>query len=112
MLQSWHLGLFRSDYLLHNPDGDKQVSLKQVEFNTISSSFGTLSSRAAALHRYVRSRWTMGAGFISCCSYLAQSTSYYGAFPGFSLDDLPPNDTPAKLARGLAEAHATYGSAK
>ena len=53
MLQSWHLGLFRSDYLLHNPDGGKEVSLKQVEFNTISSSFGILSHRAAALHRFV-----------------------------------------------------------
>ena len=46
------------------------------------------------------------------CSYLAKSTSYFGAFPGFSLGNLPPNDTPAGLARGLAEAHAAYGSAK
>ena len=45
-------------------------------------------------------------------SYLAKSTSYFGAFPRFSLDDPPPNDTPAGLARGLAEAHAAYGSAK
>jgi len=56
MLQNWHLGLFRSDYLLHNPDGGEEVSLKQVEFNTISSSFGALSHRAAALHRFVPRR--------------------------------------------------------
>ncbi|KAJ8588738.1 hypothetical protein M405DRAFT_739750, partial [Rhizopogon salebrosus TDB-379] len=31
-----HLGLFRSDYLLHSV-GDR-LSLEQVEFNTISSS--------------------------------------------------------------------------
>ncbi|KAF9649777.1 glutathione synthase [Thelephora ganbajun] len=91
--QGWHLGLFRSDYLLHNPDCGKEVSLKQVEFNTISSSFGTLSYHAAALHRY-----------------LAKSTSYFGAFPGFNLGDLPQNNAPAGLARGLAEAHAAYGS--
>lgn len=48
--QPLHLGLFRSDYLLHT--GDEQAfSLKQVEFNTISSSFGPLSDRVAAMHR-------------------------------------------------------------
>ena len=45
-------------------------------------------------------------------SYLAKSTSYFGAFPDFSFENLPPNDTPAELARGLAEAHKAYGSAK
>jgi glutathione synthase len=45
------LGLFRSDYLLHAPSANSSVSLKQVEFNTISSSFGPLSERATGLHR-------------------------------------------------------------
>jgi len=48
-----HLGLFRSDYLLHAAEDG--LSLKQVEFNTISSSFGALSECAAAMHRCVRS---------------------------------------------------------
>lgn len=47
IVQPLQLGLFRSDYLLH-ADGP---SLKQVEFNTISSSFGPLSERTADLHR-------------------------------------------------------------
>ena len=50
--------------------------------------------------------------FMPHSSYLAKSTSYFGAFPGFSHGDLPQNDTPTGLARGLAEAHAAYGSAK
>lgn len=45
------LGLFRSDYLLHAPAANEPLSLKQVEFNTISSSFGPLSERVAAMHR-------------------------------------------------------------
>lgn len=49
LVQKLQLGLFRSDYLLH-ADGP---SLKQVEFNTISSSFGALSQRTADLHRSV-----------------------------------------------------------
>lgn len=48
--QQLHLGLFRSDYLLDAPP-DGLLSLKQVEFNTISSSFGSLSQRVSALHR-------------------------------------------------------------
>ncbi|EGN97957.1 hypothetical protein SERLA73DRAFT_74211 [Serpula lacrymans var. lacrymans S7.3] len=54
LVQTLQLGLFRSDYLLHAPD-EAAPSLKQVEFNTISSSFGPLSERAAALHRSVPS---------------------------------------------------------
>jgi hypothetical protein len=51
--QPLHLGLFRSDYLLHQPTPDGSISLKQVEFNTISSSFGGLSQRVAGMHRCV-----------------------------------------------------------
>ncbi|OBZ71715.1 Glutathione synthetase [Grifola frondosa] len=50
--QTFHLGLFRSDYLLHVPNDDQPISLKQVEFNTISSSFGALSERIAGLHNH------------------------------------------------------------
>lgn len=48
--QPLHLGLFRSDYLLHTGEGDA-LGIKQVEFNTISSSFGPLSEKVAAMHR-------------------------------------------------------------
>jgi len=98
--------------MLHNPDGGGEVSLKQVEFNTISSSFGALSCRAAALHRSVHCHRTTHVDLIYRRSYLAKSTSYFGAFPRFNLDDLLPNDTTAGLAHGLAEAHAAYGSVK
>lgn len=47
-----HLGLFRSDYFIHQPSPESSdLSIKQVEFNTISSSFGALSEKTAALHR-------------------------------------------------------------
>ena len=54
-MQSRHLGLFRSDYLLHcaETSGTTTVSLKQVEFNTISSSFGALSENVSKLHRCI-----------------------------------------------------------
>lgn len=51
--QPLQLGLFRSDYMIHAPSSDEPASLKQVEFNTISSSFGTLSQRTSELHQCV-----------------------------------------------------------
>lgn len=43
-------GLFRSDYIVH-----KGTQIKQVEFNTVSISFGALSSKVSRLHKYVKS---------------------------------------------------------
>ncbi|KAF8272610.1 hypothetical protein EI94DRAFT_1769707 [Lactarius quietus] len=89
-----HLGLFRSDYLLHQPTPGDEIMLKQVEFNTISSSFGCLSQQVAGMHRY-----------------LTESTNYFGVSPHLSSENLPPNDTINALAKGLAEAHGAYGVA-
>jgi hypothetical protein len=45
------LGVFRSDYLLHNSSSNTPLEIKQVEFNTIAASFGGLSQRAGEMHR-------------------------------------------------------------
>lgn len=46
------MGIFRSDYMLHEPDDDTLV-LQQVELNTIASSFGMLSGVVGQTHAYV-----------------------------------------------------------
>ncbi|KAG6902416.1 hypothetical protein C0995_000342 [Termitomyces sp. Mi166 len=92
LAQSLHLGLFRSDYLVHSPP-DEPTSLKQVEFNTISVSFGSLSHRTARLHRY-----------------LYASTQYYNTSPDLRAENFPENDTIAGLAEGLATAHKVYNN--
>lgn len=53
LVQNLSLGLFRSDYMVHQTDvnGTSTVGIKQVEFNTIASSFGGLSSQTSALHK-------------------------------------------------------------
>ncbi|KIY73587.1 glutathione synthase [Cylindrobasidium torrendii FP15055 ss-10] len=91
LAQPLQLGLFRSDYLLHHSEGS-DYALRQVEFNTISSSFGTLSERAAQIHRH-----------------LLASTSYFEASPIFRADNFPSNNTTSGLAEGLALAHKAYG---
>jgi glutathione synthase len=49
------LGLCRSDYLMHQPldKPGAPLELKQVEFNTISSSFGALGTKVAEMHKLV-----------------------------------------------------------
>jgi hypothetical protein len=51
ILQQYHLAIFRSDYLLHAPR-DKEITLKQVEFNTMSVAGAIHSKQMAALHRF------------------------------------------------------------
>ncbi|OAX32041.1 glutathione synthase, partial [Rhizopogon vinicolor AM-OR11-026] len=92
VVQPLHLGLFRSDYLLHDVGDRLGLSLKQVEFNTISSSFGPLSERAAAMHRHILA-----------------STSYLSASPYLTAENFPENSTSSGLAEGLAKAHNAYG---
>ncbi|KAF8627449.1 hypothetical protein AX17_006263 [Amanita inopinata Kibby_2008] len=90
LAQPLQLGIFRSDYLLDAPS-KQQPSLKQVEFNTISVSFGALSQRVSELHRY-----------------LYRLTNYYNISPQLKMDAFPQNDTVSTIAEGLAEAHGAY----
>lgn len=54
------LGIQRSDYMLHQSttsrDGNNGYSLKQVELNTIASSFAGLASTVAKLHGFLTQR--------------------------------------------------------
>jgi glutathione synthase len=93
--------------MLHAPD-DSSFSLKQVEFNTISSSFGGLAKKVASLH-------TELATFPSPSSSLA-----YPPHPLLNADDTslksggvpPQNKSVETLCSGLAAAHKAYGTSK
>ncbi|KAL7541749.1 hypothetical protein ACHAXR_011476 [Thalassiosira sp. AJA248-18] len=52
------LGILRSDYMLHQSDKKEEgeYSLKQVELNTIASSFAGLASTVAKLHGFLTKR--------------------------------------------------------
>ncbi|OAX42576.1 glutathione synthetase ATP-binding domain-like protein [Rhizopogon vinicolor AM-OR11-026] len=63
-----------------------------IEFNTISSSFGSLSERAAAMH-----------------GHILASTSYLSASPYLTAENFPENNTTSGRAEGLAKAHDAYG---
>jgi len=89
--QNMSLGLFRSDYMINQPEG-KIPKIQQVEFNTISSSFGALSTRVAEMHRFL---WKIEA---------------YPDTPVLDRASLPPNNAIDELATGLASAHKAYSA--
>lgn len=79
--------------MLHSdPSSSTAPSIRQVEFNTISSSFGPLCAKTGELHRF-----------------LFEQTGYYGASPEtLKAPSLPRNTALEVLANGLAQAHNLY----
>lgn len=97
-VQNLSLGLFRSDYMAHVTPGSPP-SLKQVEFNTISSSFGGLSALVRSLHAELL---TSPPG----------SPISYPPHPLFNSNIPPENTAVETLSGGLAAAHTAYGPSK
>jgi glutathione synthetase len=97
-VQDISLGLFRSDYMIHEDPSESNPApgLKQVEFNTIASSFGGLSSQVSALHRYL---CTLGV-------YPSSASSIIKA------DALRQSQSAPQLAKGLAAGHKAYGASR
>ncbi|KAJ5619037.1 hypothetical protein N7510_003021 [Penicillium lagena] len=93
-VQNLSLGLFRSDYMAH-VSANEAPSLKQVEFNTISSSFGGLSSLVRSLHT----------------EFLTSPPSY-PPHPLLQSGVPPENSAVETLAAGLAAAHQAYGPSR
>ncbi|KAI0380960.1 glutathione synthase [Hypomontagnella monticulosa] len=92
-VQHKSLGLFRSDYMVHQDGTGSTPQIKQVEFNTIASSFGGLSSQTSLLHRYL------------------SSTEYQFLGNAIKKDNLklPENGSAAGLAGGIRHAFIEYG---
>jgi glutathione synthase len=87
--QTLTLAINRSDYMLHDKEGDSR-SLLQVELNTIASSFGALSTRISEMHR------ELGAmGHINF-SDNDQDTN------------IPINNALNEIANGLASGHKAF----
>lgn len=56
--QPMALGLLRSDYMLHTEGDGKDPRPLQVELNTMSAAFGSLTTRTTELHRYLIERFS------------------------------------------------------
>ncbi|ANZ76488.1 BA75_04051T0 [Komagataella pastoris] len=98
IVQPVSLGLFRSDYMVDTLSASSfdgvNGKIKQIEFNTVSVSFGGLSPKVAQLHRY-----------------LNENGNYHNEGKlHFEDDELPNSESTASLANGLAKAAAYYNS--
>lgn len=89
--QPLSLGLFRSDYFIN----DLTNEIKQIEFNTVSVSFGGLSTKVGQLHNYLNK-----AGYYDN----DYSLEYY------TKDELPISNSVNELAQGLATGSKAYSS--
>ncbi|CAM5999083.1 unnamed protein product [Sphagnum balticum] len=90
--QSTGLGIFRSDYMMHDVDSHGQVfEMKQVEMNAIAISFGSLSPIVAKIHRQMLARYGDESVIQDLDSHL------------------PPCLTPNSQAIGMITAWKKYG---
>jgi len=89
LAQNITLGVHRSDYMIHNKN-NKQT-LQQVEFNTIASSFSSLSYLTSELHRYLAKR------------------QIYPESYKIDEKNIPFNNSFLSIANGIAKAHELYG---
>lgn len=84
--QSLTAGLFRSDYIVMKEKSEKgSRQIKQVEFNTVSVSFGGLSTKATELHRFLVN---------------SNRTYIHG--------EIPRSSSLENLSKGLFEMHRNY----
>ncbi|KAJ2891170.1 Glutathione synthetase, partial [Coemansia aciculifera] len=91
------IGIHRSDYLIHVPDDEPDVRpmAKQVEFNTIASSFASLSSIVGDFHRHMLAR-----------------TGYKDLLQSGCISDeqLPANASLTSIGDGIAAGFKLYGN--
>ncbi|KAJ9643018.1 Glutathione synthetase [Coniosporium tulheliwenetii] len=106
-VQEYSLGLFRSDYMVHvDPqDSGAKPEIKQVEFNTIASSFGGLSSQVSSLHSYL----ALVDAYPAAAASLRPEPNKDGLV---TQSPLPASKSVPFLSSGLAAAHQAYGSPK
>ncbi|KAL8671345.1 MAG: hypothetical protein Q9168_004155 [Polycauliona sp. 1 TL-2023] len=97
-VQDLSLGLFRSDYMIHTDPTNTETkpAIKQVEFNTIASSFGGLSTKVSQLHSYLN----------SISAYPPTSP------PVITSTSLSSNPCIESLSLGFSTAHRAYGPSK
>uniref|UniRef100_A0A7S1RY77 Glutathione synthetase n=1 Tax=Alexandrium catenella TaxID=2925 RepID=A0A7S1RY77_ALECA len=106
--QEMMLGIHRSDYMLHEPEGGaERPHFLQVELNTIASSMASHSFNTSALHRYMLDRYGSGNGEVG-----RALREHYGTGAQELVGRLPPNETLKQISAGLAAAHRAYSAAE
>jgi glutathione synthase len=101
------LGIFRSDYMLNRQSVSDDYEIKQVELNTIASSFASLACQIANLHTYLIQRF---APFDpSVTEFLLQNQQSVVNVPASEADEgVPSNPTLVRLPFAMNVAAQRY----
>jgi len=101
------LGFLRSDYMLDRTNGDDgDYGLKQVELNTIASSFAGLSANVAGLHSLLSTRFR---GEIQPWIHAAKDRVMGKDYiPSSEEEGVPPNPALTRLPKAMDVAHSRY----
>lgn len=104
--QELMLGIHRSDYMLHEPEGSSErPHFLQVELNTIASSMASHSANAFALHRFMLGRYGSSGDEVG-----RALCGHFGAEGHELVGKLPRNETLRQVPAALAAAHHAYGA--
>jgi len=108
--QKLYLGIHRSDYMLHEPDGkdDAQSYFLQVELNTIASSMAAHATHVYGLHRYLLENFSLGSGPLPDFLKAHYKFTNGGAGASGAAGRLPINPVLKQIPTAIAKAHAAY----
>jgi glutathione synthetase len=108
--QPWALGLHRSDYMVdRGRDGAAPPRLRQIELNTISSSFASLSCTVCRLHAHLVDAAEGALLADPATPFLAAA---YGSKAHGQLVHVPTGLDAAAMAAGLAAGVAAYAEGR
>lgn len=112
------LGILRSDYMLNKNNrhattdgGDAAYEIKQVELNTIASSFAGLACQVANLHSYLIQRYTAGssgADVDALNAFLLHNQQSVTGTTAAAADGVPLNPTLDRLPAAMNVAVQRY----
>ena len=99
------LGIHRSDYMLHTDPNSDVPGIKQIELNTIASSFASLACQVASLHSFLLNRFDSNDALKSELQSNAAVVAGANANPNGSV---PNNQALEKIANAFQATMERY----
>ncbi|KAL7477295.1 hypothetical protein ACHAW6_003105 [Cyclotella cf. meneghiniana] len=106
--QADRLGILRSDYMLHQTAPGGEYALKQVELNTIASSFAGLASTVARLHGFLTQRMKSDGRLNEFLEENHKCVTRSDSCTAGGIDGVPDSPSMTQLPLAMSIAHERY----
>jgi len=106
--QADRLGIQRSDYMLHQTAPGGEYALKQVELNTIASSFAGLASTVAKLHGFLTQRMKSDGRLNEFLEENHKCVKRSDSGTAGGVDGVPESPSMTQLPLAMSIAHERY----